>query len=358
MLDALQLQFMQNAFIAAILVGATAPAVGVFLVQRRLSLIGDGLGHVSLAGVAVGVLTGRSPILTALIAAVLAACVVEFIRLRGSTSADVALAVMFYGGIAAGVVLLAKANSADGMSIQQYLFGAILTTNTDQLWQFAVLAAVAVGTTTVMRRRLFAVANDEEYARSVGLPVMQTNLALSILTSVTVVMSMRVIGLLLISALMILPNATGQQLGRSFRSATWWAVLVGALCGASGVTASYYLDTPSGGTVVLVAVAVFVLVASGAALVRAVRVRRVRRSAHPHHHEEGCGHEPVLHGDHVDYVHDDEQHGRHDDHWDDHWDAHGDEQAERTSYEHRDEPQQTSYEGSRATGRDVAKEPR
>lgn len=313
MLEALQLPFMQHAFIAALLVGAAAPAVGVFLVQRRLSLIGDGLGHVALAGVAVGVLTGRSPILTALVAAVLSACVVEFIRLRGSTNADVALAVMFYGGIAAGVVLLAKSSSADGMSIQQYLFGAILTTSSDQLWQFALLAAVAVGTTTVMRRRLFAVANDEEYARSVGLPVVRTNLALSILASVTVVMSMRVIGLLLISALMILPNATGQLLGRSFRTATWWAVLIGILCGGTGVTASYYLDTPSGGTVVLVAVAVFVIVAVATSVSRSLRARRRRRGDHPHEHIEGCGHEPVLHADHVDYLHDHEVHGPHDD---------------------------------------------
>ncbi len=303
MLDLLQLQFVQHALVAALLVGAAAPAVGVFLVQRRLSLIGDGLGHVALAGVAVGVLTDTSPMITALIAAVLAAGVVEFIRVRGRTNADIALAVMFYGGIALGVVLLARATDAGGLSIEQFLFGSILTTQTGELWQFAGLALVAVGLTTVLRRRLFAVANDEEFATSAGLPVMSMNLMLSVLTSVTVVLSMRVIGLLLISALMILPNAAAQLLGHSFRGTTIWAVVIGCLSGLVGVSSSIYLDTNSGGTVVLTAVAIFILVSLGASFQQTMRRRRLRRSSHPHVHQDGCGHDAVLHDDHVDYVH-------------------------------------------------------
>ena len=112
MAELLSLDFMRQALIAAILVGLTAPLVGVFLVQRRMSLIGDGMGHIALAGVAVGVLTGNSPVWTALIAAVAAAVAIELIRARGRTSADVVLAVIFYGGIALGVVLFAKAPGA------------------------------------------------------------------------------------------------------------------------------------------------------------------------------------------------------------------------------------------------------
>ena len=319
MAEILALDWMRHALLAALLVGAAAPSVGVFLVQRRLSLIGDGIGHIALAGVAVGVLFGTSPILTALVAAVLAACVIEFIRLRGTTNADVALAVMFYGGIAAGVVLLARADNAGQTSITQYLFGSLLTTTSDQLWQFAILAVIAVGATTVLRKRLFAVANDEEYARAVGLPVMPLNLLLSVLTSVTVVLSMRVIGLLLISALMILPNATGQLLARSFRMTTAYAVAIGCLSGGLGVTASYYCDTPSGGTVVLVAVAIFVLASAVAMALHAGRSRRARVVAHhSHEHRQGCGHQAVPHGDHVDYLHDGEFHAAHADHWDAH----------------------------------------
>ena len=319
MAEILALDWMRHALLAALLVGAAAPSVGVFLVQRRLSLIGDGIGHIALAGVAVGVLFGTSPILTALVAAVLAACVIEFIRLRGTTNADVALAVMFYGGIAAGVVLLARADNAGQTSITQYLFGSLLTTTSDQLWQFAILSVIAVGATTVLRKRLFAVANDEEYARAVGLPVMPLNLLLSVLTSVTVVLSMRVIGLLLISALMILPNATGQLLARSFRMTTAYAVAIGCLSGGLGVIASYYFDTPSGGTVVLVAVAIFVLASAVAMALHAGRSRRARVVAHhSHEHRQGCGHQAVPHGDHVDYLHDGEFHAAHADHWDAH----------------------------------------
>ncbi|WP_235946334.1 metal ABC transporter permease [Metallococcus carri] len=300
--------FMVHALVAALLVGAAAPAVGVFLVQRRLSLIGDGLGHVALAGVAIGVLTRQQPTITALVAAAAAAVVVEFIRVRGHTNADVALAVMFYGGIALGVVLFAKASSADGMSIEQYLFGSILTTGADQLWQFALLAVVAVGATTIFRKRLFAVANDEEWARAAGLPVVATNLALSALTAVTVVMSMRIIGLLLISALMILPNATGQLLGRSFRTTTLWAVIVGCVCGFIGVASSWQFDTPPGGTTVLAAVVVFLVASMVHTASTVARVRAARRSGHPHEHHDGCGHDAVLHDDHVDYVHDGHRH--------------------------------------------------
>lgn len=317
--DLFALEAMRHALVAALLVGAAAPAVGVFLVQRRLSLIGDGIGHVALAGVAVGVLFNTSPMLTALIAAIASACAIEFIRVRGTANADLALAVMFYGGIAAGVVLLSKADNAGQTSISQYLFGQILTTESDQLWEFGVLALIVVGTTTVLRKRLFAVANDEEFARAVGLPVMRLNLMLSVLTSVTVVLSMRVIGLLLISALMILPNATGQLLARSFRLTTALAVIIGCLCGGSGVIASYYLDTASGGTVVLFAVGVFLAAAMASAVIHSVRSKRARRIAtHDHEHGTGCGHPQVRHGDHVDYVHDGEFHAPHGDHWDAH----------------------------------------
>lgn len=331
MLEVFQLDYMRQALIAAVLVGAAAPAVGVFLVQRRLSLIGDGLGHVALAGVAIGVLSGNSPVWTALVAAVLSACAIEAIRLRGSTNADVALAVMFYGGIALGVVLLSKAPAGQGVSITQFLFGSILTTQSDELWQFAVLAVIAVGTTTVLRKRLFAVANDEEFARASGLPVVRVNLLLSVLTSVTVVLSMRVIGLLLISALMILPNATGQLLGRSFRSATLWAVIIGAACGAVGVIISYPLDTPSGGTVVLTAVAVFLIVSGATTALGSIALRRVRRGSHPHQHFDGCGHPAVLHADHVDYVHDGHRHAAHLDHWDEHGNEHDNEGGDGAS---------------------------
>ncbi|WP_130013700.1 metal ABC transporter permease [Serinicoccus sediminis] len=319
MSDMLALDFMRNALLAALVVGLAAPMVGIFLVQRRLSLVGDGLGHVALAGVAIGVVTDSSPVWTALVAATLAGVVIELIRARGRTSGDVALALMFYGGLAAGVVIINKVQGAQTANLTGYLFGSITTTTRADVVVFAALSAVIVVVTVVLRQRLFAVAGDEEFARASGLPVLALNIVLAVLTAVTVVVAMRVIGLLLISALMIIPNAAAQQLSASFRSATWWAVGIGVVSSVGGVATSYYADTASGGTIVLLAIALFAVAVLGGVLRKAVATARHRRAErHPHEHGLECGHEAVEHGDHVDYLHDGHRHAAHEGHYDEH----------------------------------------
>lgn len=261
-LSILHYTFMQRALVASILIGLSAPSVGVYLVQRRLSLIGDGLGHVALAGVAAGVLTSTSPVWTALVAAVAGAVAIELIRSRGRTSGDVALAVLFYGGIAGGVVLISQAPGGTPGNLNAYLFGAITTTSGSDLVVFAVLSAIVLFVTHGLGRYLFAVSNDEEFATASGLPVLTLNLLLAVMTAVTVVVSMRVVGLLLISALMIVPIATAQLLARSFRGTVALGTLIGVVVSVAGVTTSFYQDTPSGGTIVLFAIALFVIVAA------------------------------------------------------------------------------------------------
>lgn len=318
-LDLLQHSFMQRALIAALLVGFAAPSVGVYIVQRRLALIGDGLGHVALAGVAIGVLTTGQPVLTALLAAVAGAVVIELVRARGRTSGDVALAIMFYGGIAAGVVIISGAPGGTPSNLHSYLFGAITTTSRADLIVFAVLAAVVLTVTVGLSPRLFAVTNDEEYARAAGLPVLPLNLLLAVITAATVVISMRVVGLLLISALMVVPVATGQLLVSSFRATLFISVAIGVLVSVGGTVTSYYANTPSGGTIVLFAVALFALT-SGWSAARS----RLRRSSHDeaeehlHRHGEDCGHPSVEHDDHRDYVHDGHLHAAHGGHYDEH----------------------------------------
>lgn len=274
-IEVLQYAFMRRALLAALLVGLTAPSVGVYLVQRRLSLIGDGLGHVALTGVAVGLVTSTTPVLTALVAAVLGAVVVELIRVRGRTSGDVALAVLFYGGIAGGVVIVSQAPPGTTVNLDSYLFGAITTTTTGDLQVFLALTVAVLLVTLGLGRYLFSVSNDEEYALASGLPVLRLNLLLAVVTSVTVVVSMRVVGLLLISALMVIPIATAQLVTRSFRSTVLVATALGVAASVSGVGVSFYADTPSGGTIVLLAIAAFVVVA----LVVAARDRLVRGSS-------------------------------------------------------------------------------
>jgi zinc transport system permease protein len=316
--DILSYSFMQHALMAAFLVGLAAPMVGVFLVQRRLSLIGDGMGHVALAGVAVGVFTNQSPVLTALVFAVLAAVGIEVVRARGRTSGDVALAVMFYGGMALGVVVIGRSNGAPA-NLDSYLFGAISTTTDTDLVVFAVLAIVVVGLTWALAPRLFAVANDEEYARATGMAVTALNITLAVLTAVTVVVAMRVVGLLLISALMIVPNATAQLIAGSFRSAMRIAVVIGVICSVGGVSASFYADTAPGGTIVLLAIALFLLAASYSALRGRITGRRHKEAEqHEHEHGPGCGHPAIEHEHHVDYLHDGHRHAPHEGHYDEH----------------------------------------
>jgi zinc transport system permease protein len=258
----LEYDFMRRALVAALLVGLAAPATGIFLVQRRLALIGDGLGHVAVTGVAVGLVLDRAPVFVALVTAVVGAVAIELIRSRREAFAEVALAILFYGGIAGGVVLVTRAPSG-GRSLNQYLFGSITTTSASDLIIFAVLALLVLMITIALGPALFTASNDEEFARASGLPVMPLNITLAVLTALTVVISMRVVGVLLVSALMVVPVATAQLITRSFRATYLVGIVLGALVSVAGVIASYYLDTPSGGTIVLVAIAVFVVALVG-----------------------------------------------------------------------------------------------
>jgi zinc transport system permease protein len=276
-MELLDYDFMRRALVAAVLVGLAAPAVGVFLVQRRLTLIGDGLGHVAVAGVALGLVLGGAPLFAAAAVTVGAAVAMELIRLKGHASGEIALALLFYGGLAGGVVLVSRAPSGS-RNLDAYLFGAITTTSTSDLVTFALLTVIVMGLAVGLRRELFAVSNDEEQAMAAGLPVVTLNLLLVVLTALTVVVSMRIVGVLLISALMVVPVATAQQVAPSFRATFAVAVIVGVVVSVSGVVTSYYADTPSGGTIVVLAIAVFAVVAL---LTGALGWRRQRRLALP-----------------------------------------------------------------------------
>jgi zinc transport system permease protein len=271
MTELLSYDFMVRALVAALLVGVTAPAVGLYLVQRRMSLIGDGIGHIALTGVALGFLLNQAPVLTAIVVATLGAVAIELIRERGRTSGDVALAMMFYGGIAGGVLLIGLAPSGTNSSLLSYLFGSLTTTSADELVVVAVLAGAVLVVTTVLRPWLFAVCHDEEYARVSGLPVRLLNLMLAVTAAVTVTVAMRVVGLLLVSAMMVIPVATAQQVAKSFLGTALLACGMGAAVSVSGAVGSYYLDVAAGANIVVLALAVFIAVTVAAGLGRRVR---------------------------------------------------------------------------------------
>jgi len=262
------LAFMQRALVACVAVGAFAPTIGVFLVQKRLSLIGDGIGHVAFAGVGAGLLAGWAPLWTALVFAVGGSLGIEWFRARRRTSGDVALAILFYSGIALGVVLISLGGglSADVLT---YLFGQPLTVRPEEVWAIVGLGLGIVVAVLALRRAMFSVVTDEEWSRVAGLPVGALNALLAVLTAVAVVAAMQIVGILLVAAMMVLPVASAQTLARSFRASLAIAVAIGVGASIAGLVVSRAVGTAPGGTIVLVAAGVFVIVAVASRTVRA-----------------------------------------------------------------------------------------
>jgi zinc transport system permease protein len=265
--------FMQRALIGALITGLIAPALGIYLVQRRMALIGDGIGHIALTGVGLGLLTGGAPVLTAVVVAAVGAVAVELVRQRGGASGDIALALLFYGGISGGVFLVALSAGRTNANLTSYLFGSPLTTTRTDLVVMAVLGGLVLAVTQLLRPWLFAICHDEEYARVAGLPVRALNLLLAVTTAVTVTVAMRAVGLLLVSALMVVPVATAQLVTRGFRSTMYLAMTIGVLASALGVGIAGVYDTAPGATIILVAIAAFALLATGLGVVRGWRRR-------------------------------------------------------------------------------------
>lgn len=260
MLSLFDYDFMRRALLAAFVTGLTAPAIGTFLVQRRLALLGDGIGHVALAGVALGLLTGTAPLLTALVISALGAIVIELLRTYAKTSGDVALAVLFYGGIAAGVLIINLAGESAG-TLAGYLFGSILTVSSGDQWVVVGLGVTILAGIVLLTPQLFAMCQDEDHARVSGVPVRLYGMLLAVMAAVTVAMAMRTVGLLLVSALMVVPVAAAQQVARSFRGTHLLAMAFGVGAAVSGLSASWELGTQPGPTIVLLALCLFGLLA-------------------------------------------------------------------------------------------------
>ncbi|MGW8763277.1 metal ABC transporter permease [Streptomyces sp. NPDC055815] len=258
-MDFLEPAFMQRALLAAVLVGITAPAVGIYLVQRRQALMGDGIGHVAMTGVGLGFLLNSSPVWMATLVAVAGSVAMELIRAYGKTRGDLALALLFYGGMAGGVLLINLSPTGSNANLSSYLFGSLSTVSTQDITAIGILAAFVVLVTVGLRRQLFAVSQDEEFARVTGLPVRALNLLIAVTAAVTVTVAMRVVGLLLVSALMVVPVAAAQQLSKSFRATFVLAVATGITVTLAGTVTSYYQDVPPGATIVLYAIGIFIV---------------------------------------------------------------------------------------------------
>lgn len=254
--EILQYGFMQRALLAGVMIGVIAPAIGVFLVLRRLSLIADTLAHVSLAGVALGLLAGWHPLLGAVLVAVAGAVGIERLRGRGRLFGEAALALFLSGGLALAVVLIGLAG---GFSVDlfTYLFGAITAVQPRDLWVILLLGVLVLAAVSVFYKELFAITFDEESARVQGVPVETLNLLMTVLVAVTVVVAMRVVGVLLTGALVVIPALTALRVARSFRSTLTLAIAVSVASVLVGMTAAFYLDLAAGGAIVLTAIGAF-----------------------------------------------------------------------------------------------------
>ena len=280
--EVLEFDFMRRAILAAALVGAVAPAFGVFLVLRRLSLIADSLSHVALAGVAIGLLTKLYPPYIALAATSTAAVSIEELRARRMLPGDAALAVFLYGALAVAVVIISIAGGFNS-NLFSYLFGSILTVSESDLLLIAGLAVVVTIFLFIFSSELAQSAFDTDLARINGVRVHWLNIGLALITGATITLAMRVVGVLLIGALIVVPVLVALRLSSGLARTVVVASMVGVVTAVSGMVISFYADIAPGGSVVLTGIGLLVLVEI-AHFVRS-RSRRSVTAQRPHSHD-------------------------------------------------------------------------
>lgn len=283
--------FFLRSLIVAVLVGLSAPIIGTYLVQRRLSLLGDGIGHVALTGVALGWLVGNLTEVAggdalavpgAVIASIVGAVIIELVRAKGGASGDVAMALLFYGGIASGVLVISLAGGTTNQ-LNSYLFGSIAAVSWSDVYLTIALSVLILFFGFGLRRELFSICNDEEFALASGIPVRLLTVCLAVVSALTVSTAMRVVGVLLVSALMIVPVAISQIYARSFSATMGWAMLLGVVMCIAGLVFSYFTAAASGSAIVM---GLIILYALAAALRPLVYRRHLQTPQEP----SNCGH--------------------------------------------------------------------
>jgi zinc transport system permease protein len=272
--ELLTFAFLQKALVACVVVCAVAPLVGAFVVQRNQSLTGDGMGHVAFAGVGLAFLVGVAPLLGALVLTVIAA-VVLFRMQRSGLAGDLSLALVFYGGIALGYLFAARSGSGVNR-VLGFLFGSPLNLSWGSVAAVAGLALLVLLIVLTLYRPLVAIAFDEDAARVSGVRTDALVMALTLLVALTVVGGMYAIGLLLVSAMMIVPVAAAAQLARSYRQTLMIASAIGALSAVAGLVAATLADATPGSSIVLVAIVCYATAAGFAATRRRAAITGTR----------------------------------------------------------------------------------
>ena len=256
-LEALSYGFMQKALIAGIAVGLICSFMGTFLVLRRYSLFGDGISHVAFGGISVGLFLGVFPLWTAFIVSIFGGIGLQKLRQSTKISGDAAVAVVLVSGLAVGVILV---SSSGGFSVDlfSFLFGSILLISQEDTIMILALSAGIIATLTIMQKQFLHLTFNEEQAKLAGMRTTLLNYAFVVLASITVVTSMRLVGILLISALIVIPNITAMQFGKGFKKTVFISMSISVISVVSGILLSYSLNVAPSGTIVVIAVGILV----------------------------------------------------------------------------------------------------
>ena len=256
LLSFLHYGFVLRGLEAGIVVACIAPLIGIFLVLRRYSLIADTLSHVSLAGIAIGLLVGINPVIAALGTTILASLGIERLRVSKRIYGESALALFLSGSLALAIVLLSLAHGFN-TNLFNYLFGSIVTVTTADVYTIAALGVLVLIALAAFYKELVFISFDEEAARVSGIPVRSINTLLIVLAALTVSLSIPIVGVLLIAALMVIPVVTALQLKKSFVRTIIYAEIISLFSVIAGISVSFYFNLSTGGTIVLIMLAVF-----------------------------------------------------------------------------------------------------
>lgn len=259
-MEMLSYEFMRKAFLAAGFISVIAPMLGVFLVIRRQSLMADTLSHVSLAGVALGFFLNLNPDLMTLVVVIIAAVILEYLRMIYRTYSEISIAILMSGGLALALVLMNLSGGNSAASIQSYLFGSIVTITWNQVIILAILLVVLVTLFCLFKRPMYVLTFDEDTAHVDGLPVYWMSMLFNVITGVAIAVMIPIAGALLISAIMVLPAAIGMRIGKGFNTVIIISVIVGFIGMLTGLTSSYYLETPPSASITLIFIALFLMV--------------------------------------------------------------------------------------------------
>jgi zinc transport system permease protein len=259
MFELLNYEFMQRAFAAGLLMAVICPLIGTFVVMRRLSMIGDTLSHASLAGIAAGMLGGFYPLWGALIFSLAAAIGIEKLRKRFSQYAELSISIVLSASIGLAVVLISLANSFNA-DLLSYLFGSIIAVNMLDIYTILGLSLIILVSVWLLYKEFFYIAFDEEGAELAGIPVAALNVYFTVLTAMTIVVSMRVVGIMMVSSLMVVPVACSLLISKSFRNTIFLSVVFALISVIVGLLTSYYFDFAPGGSIVLTSVLILLAV--------------------------------------------------------------------------------------------------